>query len=52
MILNVLANSFDISSVVLKQAIFKQDEQKYFNVLPFELTFLSDEEYSFIIEEE
>ncbi|MBR4199235.1 MAG: hypothetical protein IKQ94_10750 [Bacteroidales bacterium] len=51
-ILNVLANSFDISSVVLKQAIFKQDEQKYINVLPFELTFNSDEEYNFLIEEE
>ncbi len=51
-IANTFANSFDIGRVVLTKALFKQQDQKYINVLPFSLTFDSDEDYDFLIEEE
>ena len=51
-IANIFANSFDIGRVVLTKALFKQQDQKYINVLPFSLTFDSDEDYDFLIEEE
>ena len=43
--------AFGICKVVLKQAQFNQSNLKHFNVMPFELTLLSDTDYNFLIEE-
>lgn len=42
---------FGISQLVLQNADFKQEEQKYLNVMPFTLTFVSDIDYDFLVEE-
>jgi len=44
--------AFGICKVVLKQAQFNQSNLRHFNVMPFELTLLSDTDYNFLIEEE
>ena len=49
---SVLLEMFGISWVVLKQAVFSQEQLKYFNALPFTLTFESDETYNFLVEGE
>jgi len=49
---SVLLEAFGIDWVVLRQAKFEQQELKYFNTLPFTLTFESDETYNFLLEEE
>ena len=41
---------FGISKLVMKDAKFDQKGLKYFNTLPLELTFDSDEDYSFLVE--
>ena len=48
----MLLEAFGIDWVVLRQAKFEQQELKYFNTLPFTLTFESDETYNFLLEEE
>lgn len=42
---------FGIYKLVLTQAKFDQKGLKYFNTLPIELTFDSDEDYNFLVEE-
>jgi hypothetical protein len=42
---------FDITQLAFKNADFNQSGLKYFNVLPFTLTFESDMDYNFLIEE-
>lgn len=42
---------FDIKQLVLKTATFNQNPVKYFNALPFALTFDSDKNYDFMITE-
>ncbi|MCK9303506.1 MAG: DUF6046 domain-containing protein [Bacteroidales bacterium] len=42
---------FGISKMVLKNADFNQNELKLFNVMPFLLTFVSDDDYDFLVEE-
>ena len=42
---------FGISQLVLQNANFKQVDQKYLNVMPFTLTFASDTDYDFLVEE-
>jgi len=42
---------FGISKLVLTQAKFDQKGLKYFNTLPLELTFNSDEDYSFLVQD-
>lgn len=49
---SVLLEAFGISWVVLKNAVFSQEQLKYFNALPFTLNFESDETYNFLVEEE
>lgn len=41
---------FDITKLAFKNANFNQKGLKYFNVLPIELTFDSDENYDFLVE--
>jgi len=48
----VLLEAFGIDWVVLKTVTFEQKEQKYFNTLPFTMTFESDYSYNFLLEEE
>ena len=49
---SVLLEAFGIDWVVLKTANFEQKDLKYFNTLPFTLTFESDYNYNFLLEEE
>lgn len=42
---NKYLEAFDISKMVLKNADYDQSSQKYMNVLPFSLNFISDEDY-------
>jgi hypothetical protein len=42
---NKYLEAFDISKVVLKNADYDQSSQKYMNVLPFSVNFISDEDY-------
>lgn len=42
---------FGINKLVMKDAKFNQKGLKYFNTLPFELTFESDEDYVFLVED-
>lgn len=42
---------FGISKLVMTEAKFDQKGLKYFNTLPLELTFDSDEDYSFLVED-
>ena len=49
---SVLLEAFGIDWVVLKTVTFEQKEQKYFNTLPFTMTFESDYNYNFLLEEE
>ena len=49
---SVLLEAFGIDWVVLKTATFKQEELKYFNTLPFVMTFESDYNYNFLLEDE
>lgn len=42
--------AFDIYNVVVTKALFKQNEQKYMNVLPFQIDMKSDEYYELEIE--
>lgn len=44
-------NLFDIAKLAFKTANFNQKGLKHFNVLPIELTFDSDENYDFLIDE-
>ena len=44
-------DAFGISEVVLTKATFDQNQMKLFNVLPFELEFVSDRNYDFLVEE-
>ena len=41
---------FGITKLAFKKADFNQKELKHFNVLPIELTFESDEDYNFLVE--
>lgn len=43
--------AFGICKVILKSADFKQSNLKYFNVMPFELSLISDTDYNFLVEE-
>lgn len=43
--------AFGICKVVLKHAYFNQTNIKHFNVMPFELSLISDTEYNFLVEE-
>ena len=49
---SVLLETFGVSWVVLKKAVFAQSELKHFNAMPFTLDFESDETYNFLVEEE
>jgi hypothetical protein len=40
---------FGISKLVVKKADFNQSSWKYFNIVPFTIDFLSDEDYDFLI---
>ncbi|MCR4736916.1 MAG: hypothetical protein K5846_02000 [Bacteroidales bacterium] len=42
---------FGINKLVMKDAKFEQKGLKYFNTLPLELTFESDEDYDFLVED-
>ena len=42
--------AFGICKVVLKQAQFNQSNLRHFNVMPFEISFLSDMNYDFLVE--
>lgn len=42
--------AFDISKIVLKRADYDQTQQKFTNVMPFSLTFISDEDYELQVE--
>ena len=42
---------FGINKLVMKNAKFDQNGLKYFNTLPLELTFDSDEDYNFLVED-
>lgn len=46
-----LSRLFGINKLVLTQAKFDQKGLKYFNTLPLELTFDSDEDYVFLVED-
>lgn len=43
---------FGIDKVALKRAMFNQGTLKYFNVMPFILSFVSDEDYKFLVSEQ
>ncbi|MDR3046603.1 MAG: DUF6046 domain-containing protein [Bacteroidales bacterium] len=45
-------NIFDVNQVVFKAADFNQSNMKYFNVMPFTLSFESDNDYEFLIKED
>ncbi len=47
----VYLDLFGITKLVFKTAQFNQKQLKHFNVLPVELTFVSDEDYGFLVEE-
>lgn len=47
---NKYLEAFDISKMVLRIADYDQSAQKYMNVLPFSLNFLSDEDYELQID--
>ena len=53
-IVNTYLEAFEITKVVFKNGNFNQQKQKHFNVLPFDFTFVSDEDtdnaYGLIIE--
>lgn len=40
---------FGISKLVVKTADFNQESWKYFNVIPFVIDFVSDDDYDFLI---
>ncbi|MDR3326908.1 MAG: DUF6046 domain-containing protein [Prevotellaceae bacterium] len=42
---------FDIEKLVFKNGTFNQSSWQYFNVMPFTLTFSSDTEYDFLVNE-
>ena len=42
---------FDINKLALKEAKFDQKGLKYFNTIPIDLTFDSDEDYNFLVED-
>lgn len=42
---------FDITKLAFKKADFNQKGLKHFNVLPFELSFDSDEDYGFLVKD-
>lgn len=48
---NVYIESFGISKLVLTKLEFKQEDMRYFNVLPFKLEMKSDTNYDFLVEE-
>ncbi len=43
---------FNIEKLVFKTATFDQSKLNYFNIMPFELNFVSDTDYDFLINEE
>ena len=43
--------AFGINEVVLTESVFDQNQMKLFNVMPFELKFVSDSSYEFLVEE-
>lgn len=47
---NKYLEAFDISKMVLKSADYDQTQQKYVNVLPFSLNFVSDEDHNLQID--
>lgn len=47
----VYLDLFGITKLAFKDAKFNQNQLKYFNVLPIELTFSSDEDYDFLVSE-
>lgn len=49
---NVYLETFGICNMILKDAKFEQSTIKYMNAMPFTLTFTSDEDYNFLIEDE
>ncbi len=48
---SVYLDIFGINKLVLTNANFNQKGLKYFNVLPFDITFDSDEDYNFSVED-
>lgn len=48
---NVYIESFNISKMVLTKLEAKQEDMRYFNVLPFKLEFKSDTNYDFLVED-
>jgi hypothetical protein len=42
---------FGINKMVFKSATFDQNQLKYFNVMPFSLSFVSDMDYDFLVED-
>lgn len=48
---NAYLDIYNVNEIVLTQAKFDQKGLKYFNVMPMELTFNSDENYDFLIDE-
>lgn len=49
-VVNVFLNTLGINNLVLESASFKQQGQKHFNILPFNLDFVSDEDNYFLVE--
>lgn len=47
---NKYLEAFDIYNVVVERVDFKQQEQKYMNVLPFTIKLISDENYELEVE--
>lgn len=47
---NVYLESFNITNLVLESADYNQQNQQFFNLLPFSFSFLSDTEFDFEIE--
>lgn len=43
--------AFGINEVVLTESVLDQNQMKLFNVMPFELKFVSDSSYEFLVEE-
>lgn len=50
-IANQFINSFGIKKVILSEASFDQSKMIHFNVMPFSLTFSSDEDYDFLVQQ-
>lgn len=49
-VVNVFLNTLGIDKLVLDAVNYDQHKQKYFNILPFNLDFVSDEDNYFLVE--